>query len=127
MAQRFLLPVRRNYEQYGNYKAGQLIHRMNNKKYILASAAGALLVFAQVSSGVTLQGNPFRPTGANFTITAVQGISDANPQGVSGVSPQVNRDFEFQGTTGVSYDTGGGHLTDFGLGLYTSGASTFST
>jgi hypothetical protein len=38
--------------------------------------------------------------------------------GQSGVNTDVNQDFEFPGMFGVSYDSGGGHLTDFGLGLY---------
>jgi hypothetical protein len=90
--------------------------------------AGALAVGSSNAHAVVLLGNPFTPTGANFQITALQGINDANPLGQSGFNPQVNHDFEFQGSTGVSYDTGGGHLTDFGLGLYSgAGNSILST
>jgi hypothetical protein len=109
----------------GNIKQSTTIHCMNitAKPRIVAVAAGAAFcLFAQASFAVTLEGNPFRPTGANYTLTAVQGINPSVPLGATGVSPQVNRDFEFQGSTGVSYDTGGGTLKDFGLGLYTDSA-----
>lgn len=90
----------------------------------IALAAGALLAASSNATAVVVLGNPFTPTGANFQITALQGVTDATPLGASGVNPQVNRDFEFQGSTGVSYDTGGGHLTDFGLGLYNGANSS---
>jgi hypothetical protein len=64
-----------------------------------------------------LRGQPFTPTGANFTMTAVQGINAGNPNGTT-TGPQVNGDFEFQNSIGVSYNDGSGHLKDFGLGLY---------
>ena len=92
-----------------------------NKLVILGLVAGAFTI-ASSAHAVVLLGPTFTPTGANFQITAVQGITDSTPLGATGVSPQVNQDFEFQGSTGVSYDTGGGHLTNFGLGLY-SGAN----
>jgi len=92
-----------------------------NKLVTLGLVAGAFTI-ASSAHAVVVLGNPYTPTGANFTITAIQGVTDANPLGISGVSPQVNRDFEFQGATGVSYDIGGGKLTNFGLGLY-SGAN----
>jgi hypothetical protein len=79
------------------------------------------LILAAASSpahAVFLRGQPYTPTGANFSIFAVQGIDPSNPQGQTGFSPQVNGDFEFQGSTGVSYDKGGGQLQAFGLGLY---------
>ena len=81
-------------------------------------AAGALVVASSSANAVLLQGNPFIPAGANFQIFALQGIDSSTPTGKTGFSPQVNRDFEFAGATGVSYDQGNGHLTDFGLGLY---------
>jgi hypothetical protein len=81
-------------------------------------AAGALFVASSSANAVLLQGNPFIPVGANFQIFALQGIDSSTPTGKTGFSPQVNRDFEFAGATGVSYDRGNGQLTDFGLGLY---------
>jgi hypothetical protein len=65
-----------------------------------------------------LRGQPFTPTGANFSMSAVQGINPSQPQGASGLHPQVNGDFEFKDSIGVSYDDGTGKLKDFGLGLY---------
>ncbi|HST29541.1 MAG TPA: hypothetical protein VLK27_01735 [Chthoniobacterales bacterium] len=80
-------------------------------------ALALLLSSAASSSAVTLLGSPFRPTGANFDISAVQGINASHPTGDSSFSPQVNKDFEFPNTIGVSYQQNG-QLTDFGLGLY---------
>ena len=68
------------------------------------------------------RGQPFTPAGANFSISAVQGINTGSPTGATGVSPQVNGDFEFKDSIGVSYDQGNGQLKDFGLGLYRDSA-----
>ena len=54
---------------------------------------------------------------------AVQGITPSTPTGITGVNPQVNGDFEFDDSIGVSYDKGGGQLKDFGLGLYKNSAN----
>ena len=83
----------------------------------------ALLIVALVICGpharaVFIRGQPFTPTGADFSIFAAQGIDSSNPNGQSGFSPQVNGDFEFKDSIGVSYDQGGGKLKDFGIGLY---------
>jgi hypothetical protein len=86
------------------------------------------LAASNTASAVTLLGQSYTPSAdANYTISAVQGIDASNPLGKTGVNPQVNRDFEFQGAIGVSYDTGGSKLTDFGLGLYTAAGATQST
>lgn len=86
------------------------------------------LLSVSTASAVVLQGNPYVPTGANFQIFGLQGIDAAHPLGQSGFQTQVNTDFEFTPSIGVSYDTGGGHLTNFGLGLYQDSAhNTFST
>ena len=86
------------------------------------------LVTSNTASAVVLLGQPYNPGGdANYTISAVQGIDASNPLGKDGFSPQVNRDFEMPGVIGVSYDTGGGKLTDFGLGLYSANGATQST
>ena len=87
------------------------------------------LAASNTASAVVLLGQPYNPGGdANFTISAVQGIDASNPLGNTGFEPQVNKDFEFDGAIGVSYDTGGSKLTDFGLGLYAGpGGVTQST
>jgi hypothetical protein len=103
---------------------------MTTKNYMKLPGAfvGVVLFFvAGHLLAVTQLGNPFTPSGANYTIYARQGIDSAHATGNTSFSPQVNKDFEFTPSIGVSYDTGGGTLKDFGLGLYTSGASTFST
>jgi hypothetical protein len=81
-------------------------------------AAVALMTASAASSAVIRQGPTFSPTGSDFTIVALQGVDSGDPLGASGFSPQVNNNFEFDPSIGVTYDTGGGHLTDFGLGLY---------
>lgn len=73
--------------------------------------------------GVTRAGNPFTPSGADFSITALQGIDASDPFGKSGFSPQVNENFESNPSIGVSFDQGNGTLTDFGLGLYQNTAN----
>jgi hypothetical protein len=84
------------------------------------------LILAAASSpahAVFLRGQPYTPTGANFSIFAVQGIDPSNPQGQTGFSPQVNGDFEFQGSTGVSYLYAGANSAVESTGLnvkYTS-------
>ena len=75
-----------------------------------------------------LQGNPYTPPGADFDIFALQGIDSTHTFGDSSFHPQVNTDFEFTPSIGVSYDQGNGNLHDFGLGLYqNSQHNTFST
>ena len=86
-------------------------------------AAGALFVLSSTANAVMVQGNPYVPPGANFQIFALQGIDSSNPTGQSGFSPQVNTDFEFTPSIGVSYDQGGGSLKDFGLGLYSNASN----
>ena len=86
-----------------------------------ALVAACLAMASSNAHAVVLLGSPFTPSGADYQIYALQGIDASNPTGKSGFNPQVNRDFEFQGATGVSYDKGGGQLTDFGLGLYFNG------
>ena len=102
---------------------------MKNTKQLLAAAlfAGVLVMASSSANAVVDVGNPFTPAGADFSIFALQGIDSSHPMGASGFSPQVNQDFEFTPSIGVAYDTGGGHLTDFGLGLYDASGSTVST
>jgi hypothetical protein len=96
------------------------------------SLAFVVLLFLTVTchlSAVTLQGNPFTPSGStDFQIFAEQGVDASNPLGLDGFSPQVNTDFEFTPSIGVSYDQGGSKLKDFGIGLFQDASkNTFST
>lgn len=88
-------------------------------------AIALFLCSAASSSAVTRLGNPFRPAGANFDITGIQGIDASTPLGTSN-GAQVNKDFEFTPSIGVTY-TNNGKLTDFGLGLYQDNSGTHST
>ncbi len=83
---------------------------------ILASVL-ALGSVSTLSAGVILQGPSYSPAGSNFTIVALQGIDSTDTLGQAGFTPQVNNNFEFTPSIGVSYEQGG-KLTDFGLGLY---------
>jgi hypothetical protein len=94
----------------------------SSKKYLCGWSAGilgvsALLSFSHAQAAVIRQGPTYTPTGADFTISALQGIDSSTPFGKSGFAPQVNNNFEFTPSIGVTYDKGG-TLTDFGLGLY---------
>src|SRR4051794_7629717 len=109
---------------------------MIKQAFAAATACAALVAFvssvhAQVATtsvdpaavdpaAATHLGNPYVPQGANFTVSGLQGIDSANLLGQSGFSTQVNQNFEFKGTLGVTYqkDDKGGKLSDFGLGLY---------
>jgi len=84
--------------------------------------AMATSLIATQANAVFLRGQPYTPAGANFSIFAVQGINPSSPTGITGVNPQVNGDFEFDNSIGVSYDKGNGQLQDFGLGLYSDSA-----
>lgn len=109
-------------------KSASSISPSTKRFFGLALMATALAIAAPQAHAVFLRGQPFTPTGANFSISAVQGINSSNPTGTSGFHPQVNGDFEFQNSIGVSYDDGTGKLKDFGLGLYQDSAhNTFST
>lgn len=109
----------RNMEKIVLYKFTQGKTNMKSVfKTSLALVALGVLSAASNASAVVLLGQPYTPTGANFSISALQGIDAANPMGKSGFSPQVNKDFEFPNAIGVSYDKGGGSLQAFGLGLY---------
>jgi hypothetical protein len=95
------------------------------KTYQNASIAFLVLAlgFAGQNAHATfLRGQPFTPTGADFTMSAVQGINASSPTGNSSLHPQVNGDFEFKNSIGVSYDDGTGKLKDFGIGLYQDSA-----
>ena len=102
---------------------------MKTKRNVsVALIAFALAIACSSAHATFLRGQPYTPTGANFSISAVQGINSSNPTGISSFHPQVNGDFEFKNSIGVSYDDGTGHLKDFGLGLYQDSAhNTFST
>jgi MYXO-CTERM domain-containing protein len=87
-------------------------------------SAAALLGLSCAHAAVIRQGPTYTPSGADFTISALQGIDSSNPLGQSGFAPQVNNNFEFTPSIGVSYDKGNGQLTDFGLGLYAGANNT---
>lgn len=89
----------------------------------VAFLALGLAIARQNAHATFLRGQPYTPSGADFSMFAVQGVDASHPNGVSGVSPQVNGDFEFQNSIGVSYDTGSGNLTDFGIGLFNNSAN----
>ena len=76
------------------------------------------IVQAVTPDAVTHQGNPYVPAGANFKIFAHQGITPSNPFGDAETAAQVNLNFEFTPSIGVSYTGADGKLKDFGIGLY---------
>jgi hypothetical protein len=89
--------------------------------YVPALLAGLFFSVSSIANaGVTRHGSPFIPSGANFSITALQGIN-GSPLGGTG-SPEVNTDFEFTPSIGVTIDQGGGKKKDFGIGLYEDSA-----
>lgn len=89
---------------------------------VASLAAVAVLASANmVHAAVIDLGSPFTPAGANYTITAVQGIDAANPLGNSGLSPTVNQNFEFPGVYGVNYQNNAGGVSQGGLSLYNNG------
>lgn len=102
-----------------------------SKQAMLPALAAGVLALVTANANATVQlGNPYTPSGASYTITAKQGVNSTNGSGGTSAGASVNQDFEFKGTLGVSYTAPGaknGGLTDFGIGLYTSGGSTFST
>jgi len=99
------------------------------KQALLPALVAGVLALASVNANATVQlTNPYTPTGADFTITAFQGVNSTNGSGGTSSGAVVNNDFEFKGSLGVSYSpTAGGKFTDFGLGIYSNGGSTVST
>lgn len=95
------------------FNSGHIINRGIGGGAILA----ALVLSANASAQVQRVGNPYTPNGSDFSVTALQGIDSSNPLGQSS-SAQVNLNFEFNPSIGVTYDQGNGHLKDFGIGLY---------
>lgn len=97
-----------------------------NKAMLPALVAGALALVTSNASATVRLTNPYTPTGADYTITAKSGINSTNGSGGTSAGAVVNQDFEFKGTLGVTY-TNSGHVTDFGVGIYSSGGQTFSS
>jgi hypothetical protein len=94
-------------------------HAFTTRVFPAVFIAMLFLVPCPLQAGVVRLGNPFIPAGAtNFSIFALQGIDAGTPLGDTGVSPQVNLNFEFPAVLGVTIDQGGGKLKDFGIGLY---------
>ena len=98
-----------------------------SKQAMLPALVAGVLALVISNANATVQlGNPYTPAGADYTITAKSGINSTNGSGGTSAGAQVNSDFEFKGTLGVSY-TAGNKVTDFGVGIYASGGSTVST
>jgi len=100
---------------------------------ILAAAAACLLATGLTAQGAPIDpdaknvvnlGTTYTPAGANYTITAVQGIDAANPLGIGGASPQVNQNFEFTGSIAVSYQNSSGGLSADAISLYNNGTTS---
>ena len=98
-------------------------------KTAMPALVAGVLALMNTNANATVQlTNPYTPTGADYTITAWQGVNSTNGSGGTSSGAVVNSDFEFKGTLGVSYSpTAGGKLTDFGIGIYSQGGSTVST
>jgi len=93
---------------------------------VLLAAALVVSTASNATATVTLLGNPYTPPGADYSISAIQGL-DLNTGNGSGGSPQVNLGFEFDDGLGVSYTDQNNHLTHFGLGLYSGAQNQFLT
>jgi hypothetical protein len=98
------------------------------KQALLPALVAAVSALVTVNANATVElGNPYTPAGADYTITAKQGVNSTNGSGGTSTGAQVNQDFEFKGTLGVSYSpTNNGKFTDFGVGIYNNGG-TFSS
>lgn len=82
-------------------------------------AAAMLLAMTTFSVAAPIElGQPYTPTGENYSITALQNLTPLTlDYGISsGANPNVN--LGFQGGFGVRYTNADGVLTDFGIGLY---------
>lgn len=91
------------------------------------TSAIALIIGAAATAQATVDlGNPYTPTGANYSISAVQGIDSSSAMGSSNSSTQVNLGFEFSDGIGVAYDNGG-KAKEFGIGLYSLGGGKSAT
>src|SRR6476660_6725564 len=89
-------------------------HMKTIKRNVCLALTLGLAIAGQNARATFLRGQPYTPTGADFTMTAVQGIDASHPNGNTSFHPQVNGDFEFKDSIGVTYDQGGGHTKDFG-------------
>lgn len=102
--------------------------QMKLKLLSFASLAAAAAFATANSAHAAIIDLPSLSAGPNLTITAVQGIDASNPFGQSSFAPQVNQNFEINGSTGVGYQNSKGSITNFGLGLYSgSGGAIEST
>ena len=93
-----------------------------NKSQIVTRTLGALGMAAALAVSASAQqgmrvGNPYTPTGADYSITALQGIDSANPLGETLAGTQVNINFEDTPSIGVTYQQSNGKLEDTALGL----------
>ena len=95
--------------------------RIATKATLGLLSASALLITISTANATVNLGNPYAPTGADYSITAKQGVNASNGNGGTSSGAQVNTDFEFKGALGVTYGS-----TPFGIGLY-NGAGVQST
>lgn len=98
-----------------------------NRIILPTLVVSAVMGGTMAANATTDLGNPYSPTGANYTLTAYQGVNSTNGSGGTTNGAQVNSDFEFKGTLGVAYTDSKNKLTDFGLGIYSSNGLTLST
>jgi len=96
---------------------------MRTARVFAVTCLATMFAFSANAKNATLLGNPYAPPGAGYTIFSLQGIDMSHMFGDNNNLSQVNTDFEFEGGIGVSFTDPSGHLTDFGIGLY-SGASS---
>lgn len=84
-----------------------------------AAAAAVLLAMTSLSAATPIElGQPYTPTGENYSITALQNLTPLTLDGGTSVGANPNVNLGFQGGFGVRYTNSYGSLTDFGIGLY---------
>lgn len=89
--------------------------RLNGIAFPALLAGVLAIASSSANAAVDRVGNPLTLSGTNFSIFARQDIAPSSPLGTS--APDVNRNFEFPDSIGVTYSVGT-KLTDFGIGLY---------
>jgi hypothetical protein len=101
-------------------RTDQYIHSITARTLFGLLVALASILSTSHANAAMVLGNPYTPTGADFSIFALQGIDSSNPFGATSANPQVNIGVEFRDGIGVSYDKGGSQLQNFGVGLYST-------
>ena len=96
-------------------------------KFLCFASVAAFAASAGVNSvqaAVIDLGASLTPTGANYTIYAVQDINAGNPTGVMNLGPGlfINQNVEYAGALGVTYTVGSGAVSQQpGINLYNNG------